>query len=148
MAAAPSEFAKPPCPNLMKREILHVDEAAWSCHLRVAPSRTSPVSAVKSQDPSFEETALHDRPPRREFIPSSHAGSRKGGFTRRLLTAACSRFQPIGVRQAPLTYPPPDWRFLLGIFNVLPHELLHPADVTDSCRGGFAANSARDRPTS
>src|SRR5437899_12133307 len=95
-AADPSELTRPPSPNLVRREILHVDEAAWSRLLRVAPSRTSPSSAVKSRDPSFEETALHDRPPRRELIPPSRAGSWKGGFTRRLLTTACSRFQFVG----------------------------------------------------
>src|SRR5438876_9346427 len=106
-AAVPLELTRPPSSNLVRREILHVDEAAWSRHLRVAPSRTSPGSAVKSRDPSFEETAPRDRPPRREFIPPPHAGSWKDGFTRRLLTTACSRFQLIGVRQAPQSSPPP-----------------------------------------
>ena len=85
MVADPPEFTTPTSPNHTHRTILHVDGAAWPCHLRVAPTRTSPDSAIKSQNPSFEGPAPRDRPLRREIIPSRRAGKRRDGFTRRLL---------------------------------------------------------------
>ncbi len=85
MVADPSEFTTPTSPSLTPRAVPHVDGAAWPCHLRVAPSRTSPGSAIKSQNPSFEGPAPRDRPLRRGIIPPRRAGERRDGFTRRLL---------------------------------------------------------------
>ena len=85
VVADPPEFTTPTSPNRAHRVIPHVDGAAWPCHLRVAPSRTSPGSAIKSQNPSFEESAPRDRPLRRGIISPGRAGRRRDGFTRRLL---------------------------------------------------------------
>lgn len=85
MVADPPEFTIPTSPNHAHRAIPHVDGAAWPCHLRAAPSRTSPGSAIKSQNSSFEEPAPRDRPLRREIISPRRAGKRRDGFTRRLL---------------------------------------------------------------
>src|SRR5271157_1242657 len=71
VAAAPPEFTIGLRPRLARRRIPHVDEAAWPRHHRAAPSRTSPDSAISGQDLSFERTASHDRPPRREFVSSA-----------------------------------------------------------------------------
>jgi hypothetical protein len=85
MVAAPRMFATPTSPNRAHRAIPHVDGAAWPCHLRAAPSRTSPGSAIKSRNPSFEGLAPRDRPLRREINSSRRAGKRRDGFTPRLL---------------------------------------------------------------
>ncbi len=85
MVADPPAFTSPTSPNRAHRTVLHVDGATWPCHLRVAPSRTSPSSAIKSQDPSFEGPAPRDRLPRRGIIPPGRVGKRRAGFTRRLL---------------------------------------------------------------
>ena len=94
MAAAPPEFAITPHPHFAGRGIPHVDEAAWSRRPRAAPSRILPGSAIKSQDLSFERTAPHDRPPRREFVSPVRCGSRGRWFYPRVTGRCECRFQP------------------------------------------------------
>src|SRR5215207_1355572 len=62
-------------PNLASRIIHHVDEPARLCHLRVAPSRTSPISRINSQYHTFAWFAAHIRPVRRDFILTLYAGN-------------------------------------------------------------------------
>ena len=62
-------------PNLASRMIHHVDEPARLCHLRVAPSRTSPISTIHSQIHAFAWFAAHNHPTRRAFISAAQAGA-------------------------------------------------------------------------
>lgn len=107
MVADPPEFDTPTSPNPAVRAILHVGEAAYPCHLRVAPSRSSPSSAIESRNPPFEGPAPHDHPLRREINSLRRVGRRRDDFTRRLLTSAYSRFRSIGRRLTSLPSPPP-----------------------------------------
>src|SRR5271157_1816557 len=107
MAAAPPEFTITLRPHFTGWGIPHVDEAAWSRRPRAAPSRTSPDSAIKSQDLSFERTAPHDRPPRREFVSPVQCGSRGRWFYPEV-TGCC--VMPVSAsrgRQPLEPYPPP-----------------------------------------
>jgi hypothetical protein len=106
MVAAPPEFTSPTSPSPAHRTVPHVDGATWPCHLRVAPSRTSPDSAIKSQDPSFEGPAPRDRLLRRGIIPPGRVGKRRAGFTRRLLALRIARLSS-GRGLASPPYPPP-----------------------------------------
>ena len=62
-------------PNLASRMIHLVDEPARLCHLRVAPSRTSPISTIHSRNCAFTQYAVHNHPKRRDFISASQAGA-------------------------------------------------------------------------
>ena len=48
---------------------------AWLCRLRIAPSRTSPISAICSRDCAFTRFAAHNHPTRRNFISARQAGT-------------------------------------------------------------------------
>jgi len=48
---------------------------AWLRHLRVAPSRTSPISTIRSQDPAFAWLAAHNHPTRHDFISAGQEGT-------------------------------------------------------------------------
>ena len=85
MVADPPAFTSPTSPSHAHRTVPHVDGATWPCRLMVAPSRISPSSTIKSQDPSFEGPAPRDRLLRRGIIPPGRVGKRRAGFTRRLL---------------------------------------------------------------
>jgi len=62
-------------PHLKPREIHHVDVLAWLRRLRAAPSRTSPISTMRSRDRAFAQFAAHNHPTRRDFISAEQAGT-------------------------------------------------------------------------
>ena len=108
MVADPPAFTDPTPPNRAHQTVPHVDGATWPCHLRAAPSRTSPGSAIKSQNPSFEGPAPRDRLLRRGIIPPGRAGKRRAGFTRRLLAlhvAGLSGWKTASLPTLPATEP-------------------------------------------
>jgi len=45
-------------PHLKSSKIRHVDDAAWVLYLRIAPSRTSPLSAVRTWEPSLRTASV------------------------------------------------------------------------------------------
>ena len=138
MVADPPEFTSPTPPSRAHLTVPHVDGATWPCRLRVAPSRISPGSTIKSQNPSFEGPAPRDRLPRRGIIPPGRAGKRRAGFTRRLLALRIA-----GLSKGDGKPPRPTRHQRLGllasIFSVLPHYLGHPADPAHALRGGLPA---------
>jgi len=54
-------------PSPKPHKIKHVDVLAWICRLRVAPSRTSPISTFRSQYCTFVQVAVHTHPTRRDI---------------------------------------------------------------------------------
>jgi hypothetical protein len=62
-------------PHLKPGKIQHVDVLAWLRRLRVAPSRTSPISTMRSRDRAFAQFAAHNHPTRRDFISARQAGT-------------------------------------------------------------------------
>ncbi len=62
-------------PHFRPCKIHHVDVLAWLRRLRVAPSRTSPISTMRSRDRAFAQFAAHNHPTRRDFISARQAGT-------------------------------------------------------------------------
>lgn len=62
-------------PHFKPCEIHHVDVLAWLRRLRVAPSRTSPISTMHSRRHAFAQIAIHNHPTRRDFISARQAGT-------------------------------------------------------------------------
>src|SRR5919197_2598318 len=62
-------------PHFKRCEIQHVDVPAWSRRLRIAPSRTSPISMIHSQIHAFAWFAVHNHPTRHAFISAAQAGT-------------------------------------------------------------------------
>jgi len=62
-------------PLLKPYKIHHVDVLAWLPRLRVAPSRTSPISTIHSQNYAFAWYAAHNHPTRHDFISARQAGT-------------------------------------------------------------------------
>jgi len=62
-------------PHFRPRKIHHVDVLAWLRRLRVAPSRTSPISTIRSRGRAFAQFATHNHPTRRDFISARQAGT-------------------------------------------------------------------------
>jgi hypothetical protein len=62
-------------PNLQPCKIKHVDVLAWICRLRVAPSRTSPISAIRNQNRAFAPSAAHTHPTRHIIISARKVGT-------------------------------------------------------------------------
>src|SRR5438132_13185568 len=61
-------------PHFRPRKIHHVDVLAWLRRLRVAPSRTSPISTIHSPYCAFARSAVHNHPTRRDIISAGQAG--------------------------------------------------------------------------
>ena len=62
-------------PHFEPCKIHHVDVLAWLRRLRVAPSRTSPISTMHSRRHAFAQIATHNHPTRRDFISARQAGT-------------------------------------------------------------------------
>ena len=62
-------------PHFKSHQIHHVDVTAQLSCLRVAPSRTSPISTIHSQGYTFMEFAVHSHPTRHDFISARQAGT-------------------------------------------------------------------------
>jgi hypothetical protein len=62
-------------PHPKPRKIHHVDVPAGLRRLRAAPSRTSPISTMRSRDRAFAQFAAHNHPTRRDFISAEQAGT-------------------------------------------------------------------------
>src|SRR5437588_5983895 len=62
-------------PHLKACKIYHVDVLAWLRRLRVAPSRTSPISTIHSPYYAFARSAVHNHPTRRDIISAGQAGT-------------------------------------------------------------------------
>ena len=62
-------------PHFKPCKIHHVDVLAWLRRLRVAPSRTSPISTMRSRRHAFAQIAAHNHPTRHDFISARQAGT-------------------------------------------------------------------------
>jgi len=94
--------------HLKSSKIRHVDEAAWMLYLRIAPSRTSPLWAVRTWESSLRTVSVlyppasawfhfrkssEYRPPR--DLPSSYWSLHIAGFRDRARLAPQSSLLPI-----------------------------------------------------
>src|SRR5919199_3925067 len=95
-------------PHLKCRKIQHVDVPAWLRRLRIAPSRTSPISTIHSQIHAFAWFAVHNHPTWRAFISAAQAGT---SYLRIYLAVTDPSIKPISgisrVRLAPRSSLPP-----------------------------------------
>ena len=62
-------------PHFKCRKIQHVDVPAWLRRLRIAPSRTSSISTIRSQTHAFAWFAAHNHPTRHALISAAQAGT-------------------------------------------------------------------------
>lgn len=62
-------------PHFKPRKIHRVDVLARLRRLRIAPSRTSPISTIRGRDCAFAQFAAHNHPTRRDFISAEQAGT-------------------------------------------------------------------------
>ena len=98
----PTGSSKGPKPPLKPCKICHVDVPAWPCNLRVAPSRTSPISTIRSQDmPSHDVLLITIQ----HGMTSFQLGKQvlcTSRFTQQLLIPAWSRFLVWGTTNTPI----------------------------------------------
>src|SRR5215472_16398463 len=71
----PASTTKDTRSHLKPYKIHHVDVLAWLSRLRVAPSRTSPISTIHSQNHAFAWCAALNHPTRHDFISARQAGT-------------------------------------------------------------------------